>query len=138
MKKIIVAILFISITLGCDSGSINNNNPYLPKYPVDLTINLNLPQYSNLQFASNFVVDYSQGVRGIVIFNTGSGFNAFDIACPNQDLSTCSTMTFSGINGTCPCDGAEYSLFNGQSPGKQYPMRQYRTQISGSNLIVFN
>jgi nitrite reductase/ring-hydroxylating ferredoxin subunit len=138
MKKIIVALLFIAITLGCESGRINNNNPFLPVFPVDLSINLNLPQYSNLQFASNFVVDYSQGVRGIVIFNTGSGFTAFDIACPNQDLSTCSTMIFSGINGTCPCDDAIYSLFNGISAGKQYPMRQYRTQVSGNTIVVFN
>jgi hypothetical protein len=42
---------------------------------------MSLPQYSNLQYPSNHVVDYSQGVRGIVIFNTGSGFNAFDLAC---------------------------------------------------------
>ena len=97
MKKIFPTIALI-LLLSCDGGSFNNNNPYLPNYPVELQINMSLPQYSNLQYPSNHVVDYSQGVRGIVIFNTGSGFNAFDLACPNQPLSSCSTMSIDGIN----------------------------------------
>jgi hypothetical protein len=27
------------------------------------------------------------GARGIIVFNTGSGYNAFDAACPNQAIS---------------------------------------------------
>ena len=111
----------LSIILSCDGGSINNNNPNIPNYSVNLPINLSLPQYSNLQFASNHVVDYSQGARGIVIFNTGSNFVAFDLACPNQPYNTCTTpMTISGINATCDCDDTVYSLFSGQSAG-YYP-----------------
>ncbi|HRG18767.1 MAG TPA: hypothetical protein PLP39_06725 [Flavobacterium lutivivi] len=137
MKKIFPIIVLL-LLLSCDGGSFNNNNPYLPNYPVELQINMSLPQYSNLQYPSNHVVDYSQGVRGIVIFNTGSGFNAFDLACPNQALSSCSTMSIDGINATCDCDSAEYSLFSGQSPGKQYRMKQYRVQINGSTLLIYN
>lgn len=138
MKKYLLLLLFLPFFLSCDSGSFNNRNPYIPNYTVQLIINLNLPQYSNLQFASNHVVDYTQGARGIVIFNTGSGFNAFEIACPNQELSSCSTMSISGINAVCPCDSAEYSLFSGQSAGLEYPMKQYRVQIDGSTLTVYN
>lgn len=137
MKKIFPIIALI-LLLSCDGGSFNNNNPYLPNYPVELQINMSLPQYSNLQYPSNHVVDYSQGVRGIVIFNTGSGFNAFDLACPNQTLSSCSTMSIEGINAICDCDSAEYSLFSGQSPGKQYRMKQYRVQINGNTLLIYN
>lgn len=137
MKKILVLFGCI-LLLSCDGGSFNNKNPYLPNYPVDLQVNMSLPQYSNLQFPSNHVVDYSQGVRGIVIFNTGSGFNAFDLACPNQVLSSCSTMSIDGINAVCDCDGAQYSLFSGQSPGKEYPLKQYRVQINGNTLVVYN
>jgi hypothetical protein len=73
MKKIIAILLFAGLILSCDSGTVNYRNPYLPNYPVDLFINLSLPQYSNLNFPGNYVVDYSQGVRGIVIYNTGTG-----------------------------------------------------------------
>lgn len=138
MKKVLVFILILPFIISCDGGSFNNRNPYIPNYTVSLPINLNLPQYSNLQFASNHIVDYSQGARGIVVFNSGSGFVAFDLACPNQELSSCSTMTISGINAVCACDGSEYSLFSGQSAGLQYPMKQYRVEINGSMLTVYN
>jgi nitrite reductase/ring-hydroxylating ferredoxin subunit len=60
------------------------------------------------------------------------------MACPNQELSSCSTMTIDGINVVCPCDEAEYSLFSGQSPGKQYPLKQYRVEVNGNSLLVYN
>ena len=127
----------VSFIISCDTGTFNNKNPYLPNYPVNKEINLSLPQYSNLQFPSNYVL-IDGGVNGIVVFNTGSGFVAFDLACPNQELSACSTMTINGINAKCPCDNAEYSLFSGQSAGLQYPMKQYRTELAGGYLYVTN
>lgn len=138
MKKIIALVFLIVTFYGCDSGSVNYRNPYLPNYPVDLPINLNLPQYTNLQFAGNYIVDFSQGIRGIVVFNTGTGYTAFDVACPNQDLSSCSTMTISVPNAVCSCDDAQYSLFTGIAPGKDYPMKPYRVQINGNNLYITN
>ena len=139
MKKIIVLLLLLPFAFGCDSGSINNRNPNIPNYTVYLQINMNLPGYSNLQFPSNHIVDYSQGARGIVVFNTGSGFVAYDLACPNQDFTSCTTaMTISGIEATCDCDDTVYNLFSGQSPGQQYPMKQYRVDINGSTLIITN
>jgi nitrite reductase/ring-hydroxylating ferredoxin subunit len=138
MKKLIAILLFTGFILSCDSGSVNYRNPYLPNYPVDLFINLNLPQYSNLNFPGNYVVDYSQGIKGIVIYNTGTGYTAFDIACPNQDLSSCTAMVIQGVNAVCPCDDAQYSLFTGNAPGKDYPMKPYRVIVNGSSLNVRN
>ena len=80
-----------------------------------------------------------QGVRGIIVFNnSGITYNAFDAACPNQALSSCSTMTIKGINALCACDNAEYSLFSGQCAGKQYPLKQYRVEVNGNLLHVYN
>mgnify|MGYP006377890343 FL=1 len=138
MKKYILLLLVFPILFGCSSNSSRNNNPYLPSYPVNLEINMNLPQYSNLKFVSNAVYIPDNGVRGIIVFNSGSGYNAFDAACPNQALSACSTMTIKGINSLCACDGAEYSLFSGQSAGKQYPLKQYRVEVNGNVLRVYN
>ena len=140
MKKYLF-LFIIPFLFGCDKESVSNNNPYLPSYSFSLNINLALPQYSNLQFPSNavFIDNGSAGVRGIFVFNTGSGYVAFDAACPNQELSSCSTMSLSGISAICPCDDATYSLFTGQAPGKQYPMKQYRVeQLNASSLKVYN
>jgi nitrite reductase/ring-hydroxylating ferredoxin subunit len=138
-RKILILLSFFPFLFGCDAGNINYNNPNIPNYPVNLQLNLSLPQYSNLQFPSNHIVDYSQGARGIVVFNTGSGYTAFDLACPNQSYASCtSPMTINGIDAKCVCDNASYSLFSGQSPGKQYPMKPYRVEISGGNLVIYN
>jgi len=139
MKKIIVLLLLLPFAFGCDGGSINNNNPNIPNYPVNLQINMNLPGYSNLQFPSNHITDYSQGARGIVVFNTGSGYVAFDLACPNQPFADCgSPMSISGIEAICDCDDTVYNLFTGQSPGQRYPLKQYRVNVNGNLLVVTN
>lgn len=146
MKKYFLLLLTFPLFFGCSTNSTHNNNPYLPNYTVNLDINMNLPQYSDLKFVSNGVYVAGQGVRGVFVFNTGSGYVAFDAACPNQALSGCSTMTFKKIddqridrtNVVCACDNAEYSLFSGQSAGKQYPLKQYRVEVNGSLLRVYN
>lgn len=141
MKKILAFFLFGAL-LAChkDDSSINDNNPYLPSYSVNKTINIGLPAFSNLQFAGNsvFVSGADAGIRGIIVFNTGSGFTAFDAACPNQALSSCSTMQISGAMAICPCDDKEYSLFYGTSQGMTYPMRRYNVEVNGNNLTIFN
>lgn len=143
MKKLAILSVFTLLSISCSKDSaINNNNPYLPNYPVDLTINLNLPEYNNLRFVSNSVYINTgiAGIKGVFVFNAGSNnYVAFDAACPNQSLSNCSTMTINGIKAVCACDNAEYSFFTGQAQGKQYPMKQYRVQqINSTTLRVFN
>ena len=128
--------------MSCSKDKVaNNGNPFLPNFPVNLTINLTLPQYSNLQFPSNsvYVNNGVSGIRGVIIFNNGTSYSAFDAACPNQSLSDCSTMTISGTKAICDCDSAEYSLFSGQAPGKEYPMKRYTVQIVNESTIkVYN
>ena len=127
MKKYFLLLIALPMFLGCSTNNFNNNNPYLPNYNFTVDLNMNLPSYSNLKYVSNAVYYAGQGAgKGIYVFNTGSGYNAFDAACPNQALQSCTTMTIKGINLVCPCDSAEYSLFTGLSPGKKYPLKQYR------------
>ena len=139
MKKIILLLTLSSFLFSCSDNGFNNKNPYLSDYGVFSELkpyeDINMSFYDNLKYPSNGIYYPAAGIRGLIIFNTGSGFNAFDAACPNQILSSCSTMTIKGINSICSCDKAEYSLFTGQSPGKQYPLKQYRVVIMGNNLL---
>lgn len=143
MKFYTSLILVLLLFLSCDKSSDNvNNNPFLPNYSFDFVVNMNLPQYNSLQYPSNgvYVNSAGAGIRGIIVFNAGSGnYLAFDAACPNQPLSDCSTMTINGINATCPCDNVNYSLYTGLAAGMPYPMKPYRVQIiDATTLRVYN
>ncbi len=139
MKKYLFLYLIIPLFFSCTDNNFNNKNPFIPNYSIAVDINMNLPAYSNLRFVSNSVYYAGQGARGLIIFNAGGGgYNAFDAACPNQAISSCSTMTIDGINAICACDGASYNLFTGQSSGKQYPMKQYRVEVLGDVLRIYN
>jgi nitrite reductase/ring-hydroxylating ferredoxin subunit len=143
-KKKLLLFIALSALFSCNDSNFSNNNPYLPNYSFSIPINTNLPVFSDLKFPANAVFTPEVGVRGIIIFNTGSGYTAFDAACPNQTLSDCSTMTIKGGTiAVCSCDEAEYSLFSGQCigtkcTGKQYAMKQYRVEVSGSVIRVYN
>ena len=139
MKKIIPLFLISLLFFSCSDNGFNNKNPYIPNYNFTVTFDMNYPAYSNLKYASNaiYYAGPDVGPKGIYVFNTGSGYNAFDAACPNQALSSCSTLALDGIYLVCPCDDQEYSLFTGQ--GKlQYPLKQYRVEVIGNILRVYN
>lgn len=140
MRKYLLILLIIPFFFGCTTNSVNNKNPYIQNYSFDINLNMSLPAYSSLQFAGNAVYYPGVGAKGIYVFCTGLGsYNAFDAACPNQDINSCTYMTIKGGYALCTCDHAEYSLFNGQSSGKQYPMKQYRTEVINENTLrVYN
>jgi nitrite reductase/ring-hydroxylating ferredoxin subunit len=139
MKKIFIFLIMVSFTFGCDTGRINNNNPNIPNYTVNLQINMNLN--SDIQFATHHYVDYSQGARGVVVFNTGSGYVAYDLACPNQSFTTCTSpinIPVGSISATCSCDNTVYNLFTGQCAGQPYPLKQYHVDAGGGYIYVTN
>lgn len=137
MKKFWLLTLFVSVLFSCSDNNISNKNPNIPSYSVNLSIDINLPAYSNLKFVSNGIIIPNYGAKGIIIFNAGSGYNAFDAACPNQAINSCTAMTINGINALCSCDKSEYSLFTGLG-GKEYPLKQYRVEVSGTVIHVYN
>ena len=140
VKKIVFFLVAISC-LSCHKDSFNNDNPYLPNYSFSMDVNKNLPTYSDLQYASRAVKVYPANgpTKGVIVFNTGSGYNAYDGGCPNQSLTSCSTLSISGINAVCQCDNAIYNLFTGQCPGKTYPLKAYRVDVVSNDVIrVYN
>uniref|UniRef100_UPI00404A5C97 hypothetical protein n=1 Tax=Flavobacterium sp. TaxID=239 RepID=UPI00404A5C97 len=144
-SKKIFTFLFVSFvlitTIQCDQNSFNNNNPFLPNYNFSFDIDTNLPSYVNLQFTGNSeLINFAgAGVGGVIIFNSGTGYRAYDAACPNQVFTSCSVMTLNGIFANCPCDDVDYNLFTGLAEAEvQYPMKPYRVEINGSILRVYN
>ena len=137
MKKSVWIFILFSAFISCSDNGPVNTNPFIPNYTFTVDINMNLPSYSKLLYPSNAVYYAGKGVKGLIIFNTGSGYNVFDAACPNQTPSTCSPMTIDGIDAVCSCDNKTYSLFSGQG-SLQYPMKQYRVEVNGNVLRIYN
>ncbi len=141
MKRYILLLLAIPLFFGCDNDTFSNRNPYIPNYDFAKQFNLNLPSYSQLQFPGNSIYygGSDAGARGLILFNAGgNNFIAYDGACPNQEISACSTMEESGSVATCPCDGAIYNLFTGRAEGLQYPMKAYRVEVNLPIINVYN
>ena len=144
MKNVFVALFIGLIVLGCNKDdSPNDNNPNLLNPLVNLNLNLNLPQYSDLNFPGNSFITTEQGIKGIVIYNLNNElYTAFELSDPNHIPSGCSRMTINGIVATCPCtdDTNEYDIVTGQHKTNQslYPMQQYSAVRTGENLQISN
>ncbi|WP_298368516.1 hypothetical protein [uncultured Lutibacter sp.] len=133
--------LFIFLVIFLISCEKNETNDILPDVNFNVVINLNLPQYIDLQTPSGWT--YATGaIQGIVIQNTGIGnppYKAFERACPNYDCSN--PMTFDGsLKMKCSCDNSEYSIFDGspQTSGNIHFAREYRVTKNGSSLNITN
>ncbi len=138
MKKLWLLILFVSVLFSCSDNSQSNKNPNIPNYRVDLYLNTSLPLYNKLTYVSNPVLVPNEGAQGIIVMKVGEGmYTAFDAACPNQPAKTCAAMTLDGINAVCSCDKSTYSLFTGLGE-KEYPMKQYRVEVNGNMIHVYN
>ena len=141
MKHFFLLISLILLTT-CSRNNNDENCKFLVNAAVNVTINMNLPQYSQLQFTSNSVYVANQGNKGIIVMNVGSGFRAWDAADPNHEQSTCSLLTIKdGAKAVCGCvDANTYSLFTGGSLGTPLPcgLKEYRVRTSGNSLVITN
>jgi nitrite reductase/ring-hydroxylating ferredoxin subunit len=143
MKKYLSFILLF-LVLSCDKNNPVNNNANLPDYSFAFNINTSLPSYNKLLFISSPVLIDSEGVgiNGVIVMKTGdNSYIAFEASCPNQALTACSKLSINGINAKCSCDSKEYNLYTGVLTGdssNQYPLKQYRTELNGDIIKVYN
>jgi len=146
MKNIFICIFILLLFGNCkkDDGVQNGCvSLSLPNYSFDTgsTINLNLPQYSGLQFAGNTLYVSGYSVRGFYLYNSGSAIVAFEASDPAHGPNACSLMEISGIELSCQCDdGNKYQLLTGQQVAGDTGncLRAYRVERSGSVVRVYN
>lgn len=140
MKHIFLLFFFILFTTCGNTNLENENCRFLLDIGVNVSINLNLPQYSQLNFAGNSIYIPNQGNGGILVAYTGADYFAWDAADPNQVQSSCSVLVNSGLNATSGCDDEnEYSLVTGQALGNgtlECSLRNYRVDSNGSTLRI--
>ena len=123
----------------CAKNINDSNCNNLLNLDIFYEVNLNLPQYSQLNFISNSVYIPDVGNGGIIVTNSGSGFLAWDGADPNHVNVPCAVLSISGLEATSSCSQQNtYSLITGQSLGVALPctLKSYRVEQSGSILLI--
>jgi hypothetical protein len=137
-------VKFYSITIlifiiSCAKNIHDSRCNYLLNLDIYYEVNLNLPQYSSLNFISNSVFIPNVGNGGLIITNSGTGFLAWDAADPNHSNVPCSVLTISGLEATSSCSEQNtYSLITGQSLGVALTcaLKSYRVENSGNILVI--
>jgi hypothetical protein len=111
----LMAVLFL---FGCAK----EEKAVLPQTLVSFVISITDPSYTLLQSPSTAVkvrlynalpVGYKG--NGVIVVNTGNGFEAFDATCP-QDYKSIDIVD--QIFGECPTCKIRYNLLNGYAQGK--------------------
>lgn len=150
MKNILCLFLGCLLLLTCknnDDDNNNQNNQFLPDIAFDTgtLINLNLAQYSDLQFANNYyILNSNYGINGVVLFYAGgNNYNAFELSDPNHALRTCSTLTVEGVIASCDCDDHDkrYDILTGQpqeGTTGSYGLKRYFVEKNGDIIRVWN
>lgn len=139
MKKILV-LFFGMLFFGCTSNGINND--CFPFITVSETVNLDLPQFIDLQVPGGWAYT-SGGHQGLILYNiNGTQFKAFDRLCPGQNISSCSQMIVdSNLRILCQCDDSEFNILNGSplTQGVTCFAKEYLVEnLNGSLLRITN
>ena len=141
--NIIVLILSaFLITNSC--GNRQDTVSCFPSSPINVTLNLSLPAYQNLQNVGGYIYvnEQSSGTRGLIVVRTTNSFKAYDRNAPHICPDTNTTLEVQNTTKIiCPKDGATWILITGepinisQVPPKTYPVNY---DSSTNILSIYN
>ncbi|TVZ56056.1 hypothetical protein OD91_1335 [Lutibacter sp. Hel_I_33_5] len=139
IKKVFILFTFL-ICLSCTDTT--ENNDVLPFVQVNVTVDLNLPQFLDLRVPGGWAYS-SGGISGIIIYNlNGNQFKAFERSCPHIPVSNCTRMQVeNNIKMKCLCDDSEFNILNGSpiTSGIDKFAREYLvTNLNGTILRITN
>lgn len=128
-------------------------NDVIPDVYVNFTLDINDPEFVSLTAIGSDTVDahtnnWGTGAagfngNGIIIYNGGDAFYAFDRTCPHdyEDNGLSVKVKIDFTIATCPKCGTVYSLSASGTPASgvgRYPLKNYRTSFDGRFLRVWN
>lgn len=152
-----IRLFIITLTLAVILSSCNKKNDVIPDVSVDFYLNINDPQFTNLNSFSGFVLVnantnnlglWAAGYdgNGIIVFAGVDEFYAYDRTCPhdyavNGQSIKVNVDQSNSLNAICPECETNYALAAGGTPSKgigRYPLKNYRTSFDGRFIRVWN
>jgi nitrite reductase/ring-hydroxylating ferredoxin subunit len=151
-SKISFFLFTIALTISMDSCS-KAKNDVIPDVYVNFTLDIYDPEFVSLTAIGSDTVDAQTnnlgssaagfGGNGIIVYNGGDAFYAYDRTCP-YDYAVNGLSVKVKINFTiasCPKCGTTYSLPASGTPASgvgRYPLKNYLTSFDGRFLQVWN
>lgn len=143
MRLVKLQIFFLSLVLVSASCKKNKNHP-IPSIPFDITIDLSLPSYTDLNGPGGWAY-VNGGIKGIIVYRRSYDmFVAFERQSPEDPGNTCSSGLVTNPDNFLqlddPCSDARFSLYDGSViSGSEWGLRQYQAVWNGSNLLrIYN
>lgn len=142
INTIILIFSALIITNAC--GNREETVSCFPNSPINVTLNLSLPAYQNLQNVGGYIYvnEQSSGTRGLIVVRSTNSFKAYDRNAPHICPDTNTTLEVRNTTKiVCPKDGAEWILITGepvkisQVPPKTYPVNY---DSSTNTLTIYN
>lgn len=138
LNKILLLGTFILIFQSCnsDDGAVS----CVPITTVSVSININLPLYSDLNNPGGWVYvnGATAGSRGLIVVRTASGYKAYDRNAPHICPTDKTTLFVEeDIRIVCKEDGAEWMLLTGQ-PTKvaNRAPRTYQVYVNSNGILT--
>ena len=138
LNKVILVCVFAGLFQGCnsDDGTVS----CVPNTIVNVSININLPLYSNLNNPGGWVyVDgATAGSRGLIVVRTASSFKAYDRNAPHICPGAETTLYVKNdISIVCDADNSEWILLTGQ-PTKvaNRAPRTYQVYVNANGTLT--
>lgn len=150
MNKLIITVLLLAGILGaCDDGGFGGR-PYIPDEYIHRQLNLNTPEYSQLNHPGGYAY-LDEGHRGVIVYHNHNGtYSAFDRACTYHPDEKCAQVTVdsSALFFHCgsyntgkwkDCCGSMYNPDGTVLQGPaQYPLKRYHVTKDGGYLWIDN
>jgi hypothetical protein len=120
----------------------NTKDDYIQEVYVNIFVDLNLPEYSDLQVSGNSIF-IEGGVEGIIIYHgIGNHYEVYDRNCSYEPSLSCSFIDSidAGI-AYCGCCSSAFLLSNDASVLNSpalLPLKKYYWTLSGSQMHISN
>jgi hypothetical protein len=142
MKRYVFTLISL-VFFACDTNETDENCNFLLNVGINRQVNLNFPEFNQLQFPINAVRIEGQGNNGLIVVRiNSSSLIAWDGADPNHPTTACSGLTINtdGLTATCQCDDENtYDLTTGlatsDSP-QPCTLKAYRVEDIGNNTFL--
>jgi nitrite reductase/ring-hydroxylating ferredoxin subunit len=152
-----IRYFLITMALVIVLSSCNKKNDVIPSTYVNFTLDLNDPEFVNLNAMGGSVTvdshtnNWGAGAagfdgNGIIIYAGVDEFYAYDRTCPHDYVvnSLSIKVNIDKTNSTiaiCPKCGTTYALSAGGTPASgigRYPLKNYKTSFQGNYVTVWN